>query len=192
MKGTAQDPVIFVSIPFDEIAIGTDGYGRTDFVSWRQKMERHGIRHAFPRGRFPDGFFTNSNMTQEVDLYQDFVKDPGGFGWHFRVSLKTEAGFIATDRYRTQPIAVPRYYRVPGEVYGRGPVLLALPSIKTLNKAQELALKSAAIQMLGIWLSAITAAISALDTRVAVLTQRLETLPNGQRTELHDRLKTVE
>lgn len=41
-------------------------------------------------------------------------------------------------------------------------------------------------------LSAITAAISALDTRVAVLTQRLETLPNGQRAELHDRLKTVE
>ncbi len=36
-----------------------------------------------------------------------------------------------------QPIAVPRYYRVPGEAYGRGPVLLALPSIKTLNKAQS-------------------------------------------------------
>ena len=36
-----------------------------------------------------------------------------------------------------QPIAVPRYYRVPGEAYGRGPILMALPSIKTLNRAQD-------------------------------------------------------
>lgn len=151
VKGTPQEPIIFVSIPFDEIAIGTDGYGRTNFVSWKQKMERHAIRDAFPRGRFPEGFFKNSNMNDELQLFQDFSKDPNGFGWHFRVSLQNEGGFIATDRYRTMPIAVPRYYRVPGEAYGRGPVLLALPSIKTLNKAQELALKSAAIQMLGIW-----------------------------------------
>jgi hypothetical protein len=44
-----------------------------------------------------------------------------------------------------------RYHRVPGEPYGRGPILLALPTIKTLNKAVELTLKAAAIQMLGIW-----------------------------------------
>ena len=43
------------------------------------------------------------------------------------------------------------YFRVAGETRGRGPITLALPSIKTVNKAQELALKSAAIQMLGIW-----------------------------------------
>ena len=46
---------------------------------------------------------------------------------------------------------MPRYYRLNGQAYGFGPLLTALPSIKTVNKAQELALKSAAISMLGIW-----------------------------------------
>lgn len=152
VKGTAQDPVIFVSIPADEIAIGCDAYGRTNFVSWRQTMERQQARDAFPNGRFPDDFATSENRTTPVRIFQDFVKHPQS-GWDFRVSLDDNAGvgFVATNWTRTQPIAVPRYYRVPGEAYGRGPLLLALPSIKTLNKAQELALKSAAIQMLGIW-----------------------------------------
>ncbi|RIY03257.1 hypothetical protein D3218_00330 [Aureimonas flava] len=153
VAGTADQPVIFVAIPFDEIAVGTDGYGRVNFVSWRQRMERQAIRDAFPRGRFPDDFGNREKAYQPETLFQDFVKRPDGRGWDFLVSLgETRSGeFVTRSWSRTQPIAVPRYYRVPGEPYGRGPVLLALPSIKTLNKAQELALKAAAIQMLGIW-----------------------------------------
>jgi hypothetical protein len=75
---------------------------------------------------------------------------PGG-GWHFIAVIDKMESEIVHERMRTQPIAVPRYYRIPGEAYGRGTALTAMPSIKTLNKAQELALKSAAIRMLGIW-----------------------------------------
>ncbi|WP_192843846.1 portal protein [Aureimonas sp. D3] len=153
VKGTAQQPVVFVAIPFDEIAVGTDGYGKVNFVSWRQKMERQALVEAFPQGDYPDDFKAPAKAYEEVEVYQDFVALTGGnkFGWDFRVSIDNHATFIASSWSKTQPIAVPRYYRVPGEAYGRGPVLLALPSIKTLNKAQELALKAAAIQMLGIW-----------------------------------------
>src|SRR5262249_10141999 len=69
----------------------------------------------------------------------------------FAAYLKESEGAIVEETYKTQPMAVPRYHRVPGEPYGRGPIILAMPTIKTLNKALELTLKSAAIQMLGIW-----------------------------------------
>lgn len=44
--------------------------------------------------------------------------------------------------YREPAIMVPRWAKTSGEVYGRGPGLIALPDVKTLNKAVELKLKA--------------------------------------------------
>ncbi|WP_181762037.1 portal protein [Stappia taiwanensis] len=155
IKGTPDDPVRFGSIPIDQIAVKTDAYGHVVFISWRQTFTREQIIAAFPDGKYPDGF-REANRTRgndEIELYQDFYqRGPGPrSGWQFVAYVSQSTEPITQERYRRQPIAVPRYYRVPGEPYGRGVVLTALPSIKTVNKAQEIALKAAAIQMLGIW-----------------------------------------
>ncbi|WFS02208.1 portal protein [Rhizobium tumorigenes] len=154
VKGTSSNPVLFCCIPFDQLAITIDAYGRVVLVSWKQTLDQEQVVAAFKNGTFPDGFLDKARTSPslEVELIQDFWMDadPDG-GWHFAAYMATCTEFIVHERTRTQPIAVPRYYRVPGEAYGRGVILTALPSIKTLNKAQELALKSAAISMLGIW-----------------------------------------
>lgn len=155
IKGTTDDPVIFCSIPIDQIAVSVDMAGRVVHVSWKQRFSYDQILEAFPKGEFPEGFREKavSHPSDTVDLYQDFYQKPGGrrAGWKFVAYLKECTKPITHEDYRTQPIAVPRYYRVSGEAYGRGVVLTALPSIKTVNKAQEIALKSAAMQMLGVW-----------------------------------------
>ncbi|MGG7535347.1 portal protein [Rhizobium sp. 12,4] len=153
VKGTRENPLMFCCIPFDQLAIGVDAYGRVNFISWKQMLTYEQLLGAFPRGNYSDGIKEKAKKSNsnEVELIQDFWADPIGGGWRFAAYTATCPQFIMTERYRTQPIAIPRYYRVPGEAYGRGVVLTALPTIKTLNKAQELALKSAAIQMLGIW-----------------------------------------
>lgn len=155
VKGTPNDPVQFACIPCDQIAILVDAIGRVHFISWRQPFTYEQVIDAFPRGRFSDEFRqkAKSHPNTEITLYQDFWANKGGrgAGWNFAARVDAGGEFITRERYRTQPIAVPRYYRVPGEAYGRGVVLTALPSIKTVNKAQEIALKAAAIQMLGIW-----------------------------------------
>jgi hypothetical protein len=155
VKGTPDKPVHFCAIPFDQIAVGVDAFGRVNFVSWKQDgLDMEQIVGAFPNGIFPGDFVEKAKNTNSttVTLYQDFYQDqdPQG-GWHFVAYVDQSVVPIAHERYRTQPIAVPRYYRVPGESYGRGVILTALPTIKTLNKVQELALKTAAISMLGIW-----------------------------------------
>jgi hypothetical protein len=154
VKGTRNNPVRFVCIPFDELAISTDGYGTVNLISWRTQMRADQIIEAWPRGRFPENFKEKAKTkpSDTFTVYQDWWADGSeGGGWHFGVRLDNSTELISHERYRTQPIAVPRYYRVPGEAYGRGVVLTALPTIKTVNKAQELALKNFAIQMLGIW-----------------------------------------
>jgi hypothetical protein len=44
--------------------------------------------------------------------------------------------------------------KVAGEIYGRGPVLTALPDIKTLNKTKELLLKNASLAITGVYTAA--------------------------------------
>jgi hypothetical protein len=154
LKGPSiNEPLIFVSIPQDECAIGQDAWGRVNYVSWkRQNLGREAIREAWPKGSFSQEFVETAatHPYQEITVFQDFYKLPDG-RWRFVAYLEKGDDFIVQEDYRTQPIAVARFYRWPGEAYGRGPVLFALPSIKTANKAQELALKAAAIQLLGIW-----------------------------------------
>jgi hypothetical protein len=153
MKGTPDQPVIFFAPPQDECAFLGDAYGRISLMSWKRMASREAIRDAFPQGKFSEEFLksTKASPDTEITLYQDFWKRADGL-WQFAAYLDRECdSWIATEVYRTKPFSSPRYYRVAGELRGRGPVLLALPTIKTVNKAQELALKAAAIQMLGIW-----------------------------------------
>jgi hypothetical protein len=153
LEGDSANPVRFICIPCDEIAVENDAYGKVNAIFWRTKLTRRQISDAFPKGVFPQDFTNkhNSGWDEEVDLNQDFTLDPKTGRWVFCAYLSNSEEVITADEYRTQPMAVGRYHRVPGEPYGRGPILLALPTIKTLNKAVELTLKAAAIQMLGIW-----------------------------------------
>lgn len=155
LKGPSiNDPLRFVCVPQDEIALGQDAWGRINFVSWkRTNLGREAIREAWPQGNYSAEFIrlAQSDPYTETTVYQDFFRLPDG-RWRFVAYLEHDgAEFIVSETYRTQPIAVARFYRWPGEAYGRGPVLFALPTIKTVNKAQELSLKAFAIQLLGIW-----------------------------------------
>jgi hypothetical protein len=49
---------------------------------------------------------------------------------------------VRESGYDEMPVMVPRWTKASGETYGRGPGTVALPDIKTLNKAVELALKA--------------------------------------------------
>lgn len=154
LKGPSiEEPLRFVCVPQSECAIGQDAFSRVNFVSWkRENLGREAILEAWPRGNFSSEFreLAKSKPYDEIVVYQDFFRLPDG-RWRFVAYLEKDGGFIVEETYRTQPIAAARFYRWPGEAYGRGPVLFALPTIKTANKAQELTLKAAAIQMLGIW-----------------------------------------
>lgn len=154
LKGpTINEPLRFVCVPQGECALAEDAWGRVNFVSWkRTNLGREAVVEAWPKGAFSDEFrrLAREKPYEEITVYQDFFRLPDG-RWRFVAYLEKDGDFIVSEIYQTQPIAAVRFYRWPGEAYGRGPVLFALPTIKTANKAQEIALKASAIQMLGIW-----------------------------------------
>lgn len=153
VEGDDRNPVRWICIPFSQIALACDAYGRVVLIVWRCKQSYRAIKTAFPKGAFPSEFEDAYKATpdSECELRQDFVEDPATGNWTFVAYVEKSTAPITEDQYRVQPMATPRFHRVPGEAYGRGRLLLALPTIKTLNKATELTLKAAAIQLLGIW-----------------------------------------
>ena len=58
---------------------------------------------------------------------------------------------LAEGRFAESPAIAFRWLKAPGEIYGRGPVMKALPDIRTANKVVELVLKNASIAVTGIW-----------------------------------------
>lgn len=50
---------------------------------------------------------------------------------------KTNAHLINESGFNNFPYVVPRWEKLPGEVYGRSPAYIALPDVKTLNAMQE-------------------------------------------------------
>jgi hypothetical protein len=151
LEGDRENPVRFVCLPVDEVALEPGPYGDVAALFWRTKMSRRAIQAAFPKVNFGKDFLDalEKNGDEECDLSQDFVRTAKG--WRLIVTVDKGESPVTTQDYKTQPFVAARYFRVPGETMGRGPALLALPSIKTLNKVMELTLKASAIQMLGIW-----------------------------------------
>jgi hypothetical protein len=66
-------------------------------------------------------------------------------------SLAGKDDLIAQARFDVSPYIAFRWMKAPGEIYGRSPVMKALPDIKTANKVVELVLKNASIAVTGIW-----------------------------------------
>lgn len=162
-KGTKSQPFRFVSVPLSEIVLEEGIDGRPD-ASWREwKVAPRNIEKTW----------TDANLSKEL---KELVKEKPDEKIEIiegtvpaKVKITTPAGSKTVDGYRyyvidmkhkkqiverqyaSNPWVIFRWESLPGEIYGRGPALKALPDIKTLNKTKELLLKNAAINTAGIW-----------------------------------------
>jgi hypothetical protein len=80
-------------------------------------------------------------------------------GYRYAAFLADESGsdepcgLLAEGMFEHSPFVTFRWVKGAGELYGRSPVMTALPDIKTANKVVELILKNASIAVTGIWLA---------------------------------------
>lgn len=154
LKGDAAKPVRFVSASMDEIAIDEGPYGSVHGIFWKRKWSHRAILESWPDGKYPDKFTetAETNGEGEVELCQDVIWDDKAKRWRLFVYLAGDCEeTIHDEESRECPWITPRYFRMPGQVYGFGPVLMCLPTVKSLNKAMEITLKAAALSMLGIF-----------------------------------------
>lgn len=135
----------FTAIPMDDIAILPNAVFHTTSMPAREVMEK------YPTWTPPANM--RDTIKREPDTPLKLVQSLVGteFTAWLDVGGEIENNIVATGTFETNPYIIFRWSLASGELYGRGPVLRALPDIKTANKVVELVLKNATIAVSGIW-----------------------------------------
>lgn len=141
----ADSAFSFTAIPMKDIAILPNAIFHTTSMPAREVIEKY--PSWTPPADIRDAMKKDPEMP--LKLVQSLVgKD---FTAWLDVGGNIENNIISTGTFETNPYLVFRWSVASGELYGRGPVLRALPDIKTANKVVELVLKNATIAVSGIW-----------------------------------------
>ena len=135
----------FSAIPMSDIAILPDAVFHTTSMTAREVMECYPT--WTPPADLRDSIKNDSDM--QLKLVQSVVG--GEFTAWLDVGGDIENNIVSRGTFETNPYIIFRWSVLSGELYGRSPVLRALPDIKTANKVVELVLKNATIAVSGIW-----------------------------------------
>lgn len=155
MNSTSEPDLLWepISVAISEILIEQGPNNKVSGIFWTRKMSARVLFDTWPEGRFGRDLKELYRQTPEaeLDVFVDTLYDRKIRRWHMLVWCNKQDTIIYSSQSRTCPWLIARYFRVPGETYGRGPVMLAMPTIKTVNTAARLQLQAAAIAMLGIY-----------------------------------------
>lgn len=147
----------FTAYPPGSFAIDEDDEGYVDTVFQKFQLSARAAATAY--GQDKVGVQVQAALKQNSNQRFDFLRcvyprtdAPLNFGTRALPATKLPYGVLHIDMagrlvvresgYHEQAVMVPRWTKTSGEVYGRGPGIVALPDIKTLNKAVELKLKA--------------------------------------------------
>ena len=167
--GDDLTPIRFTAVPQYLVAIEEGAYGKVDNVYRRMKMKGEAISQHWPDAEIPPRLqrMIEDKPTEEIDLVEAtlYMPDEGDFCYH--VIWPEGKNQLLMRRMRSSPWIVARYMKVAGEVYGRGPLVTAIPDIKTLNKTLELLLKNASLSIAGVYTAADDGVLNPQTIRIA-------------------------
>ena len=156
LPGDDVSPINFIPVPMFLIAYEEGANGQIDKVYRRMRMKGEAIKQQWTDAEFPVNVQQriDSKPTDDVELLEATTYDAERGDWCYHVIDKVSKEEIVYRRMKSSPWVISRYMKVAGEVYGRGPLLTALPDIKTLNKTLELVLKNASLAISGVYTAA--------------------------------------
>ncbi len=164
LEGDAIHPVNYVPVPLHQIALEEGPWGSVDGVHRRHKICADNILGQWPDAKLNDTLREladkppSGDDQDKIELIEITYLDRKVFHeeqrsiWYYDVIHKASKHRLVSRTYETfSPWVTPRWIKVAGEVFGRGPAIQALPDMKTASKVVELTLKAAALHIMGVW-----------------------------------------
>jgi hypothetical protein len=156
--GDDTSPINFIPVPQFLVAFEEGANGQVDNVYRRMRMKAEAIARQWPDAKIDPasqlGRLIDQKPTEDVDLIEATVFDMKRGDYCYHVIYKEGKQELVYRRMKVSPWVVSRYMKVAGEIYGRGPLITALPDVKTLNKTLELLLKNASLAIAGVYTAA--------------------------------------
>jgi hypothetical protein len=156
LPGDDVSPLNFIPVPMFLISYEEGANGQVDKIYRKMRMKAEAVKQQWKDAEFPVDVAQriDSKPTDEIELLEATVYDMDRGDWCYHVIDKISKEELVYRRMKSSPWVISRYSKVAGEVYGRGPLLTALPDIKTLNKTLELVLKNASLAISGVYTAA--------------------------------------
>ena len=160
-EAPAGDPSAFrfTAVPAAEMYVDGDQAGLARRAYRLSALPVAGIRGLFPGALLPPSLIEVGERSPDRRFEIIEAVWPSAGGTDYVAVLGEQMSHdgpeqpLATGRFDQSPFITFRWLKGAGEVYGRSPVMTALPDIKTANKVVELVLKNASIAVTGIWLA---------------------------------------
>ncbi len=163
----AGEPLFkFTSIPLAELYLES-GEG-TRNTGWRQHFtEARNVQVMWPDGDYGDVLSKKiaDSPDEKVKIVNGVLSADGVF--YQIVIYPEQKQLIFTQSFEESPLIIYRTNVVPGETYGRGPVLDVMADIRTANKVKEFILKNAALQMTGVYTAVSDGTFNPYTVRIA-------------------------
>jgi hypothetical protein len=149
--GDAVNPVNYTAVPPYLVRFEEDEFGKPCNHYRKMRVKAELIEKMWKGAKLDADLETakKDKPYDEVDLLEATIKDRDTGRYHYSVLYKEHEVFYKLKKYTNWLTA--RYSKLAGETMGRGPVISALPDIRTLNKVKELVLKNAALAVSGVW-----------------------------------------
>lgn len=146
----------YKSFPLAETYLAEDSHGRVNRLHRKFELTARQAVSMFDPARLSDGIKAAAEKTPMAKHWflhvcaENDDYNPAAFahptkGKRFKscyIEIQTKST-VADNGYRTFPFCVPRFETAPREVYGRGPAMKVLPTIKTLNEMKKTILRAA-------------------------------------------------
>lgn len=150
-EGDAEDLLVFTNIPLSELYIeeGPDSSVRS--VYRLIKPLASNLSTMFPKAKWSSDVkkAIDKGTDERFEIITGSLFDPKS-KLYFQIVMENDSNHLAQHHTETtNPYIVPRWSVIPGEIYGRGPALKMLPTIKTLNKMTEFVLRAASMAVSG-------------------------------------------
>ncbi len=153
-------PVRFTAVPLTQVWLERDPFDGIGAVFHAPKIRAGDLLVRWPKAQIknPDLLqLIENDPSKEVDIicatYRDWSQK-GEEVHKYCVVVKDFEDLIYEEELKgegSNPWVVGRWSKSAGEVYGRGPLLNALPAIKTLNLTVQLILENAEVSITGMW-----------------------------------------
>lgn len=143
----------FTAVPMAEMAFEAGPEGQITGHFRQSALSLRALQARFPAVALPDAVLQQCQDEERLLRVVEAVL-PANRRVTYTALLEQDAAppiLLATGLFETSPFISFRWLKGAAEIYGRSPVMSALPDIKTLNKVVELVLKNASIAVTGIW-----------------------------------------
>lgn len=150
---------LFRAIPIGTYVVAEDRSEEVDTLMYQIQMSAKVIAERWPK-KTPQAVMNSMEANKWFEpfsiIHAIYPRDKADIGdgnpnklpakkkpWAsvYLFNMERQETILEESGFNTQPFAVPRWTKLSGEAYGRGPGHDALPDILTLNKARELVLK---------------------------------------------------